>query len=159
MKETSKDNHYVDKEVILRDIVSYQSKCREHACLGKPKPKIPDSIGKVIIDIAKGMASRPNFRGYTYIDEMQADAIVDCVKAVPLFDVTKSENPFGFFSQIVWYAFLGRLAKEKKQQLAKIQMISDPSTGLYSVNDGDERTYGDAKDDLLNFYHQGKNNV
>lgn len=153
IKET---NYYVDKEAVTRLIVEYQSKCREAECLGKPKPKIPDSIGKVIIDIAKGIASRPNFRGYTYIDEMQADAIVDCVKAVPQFDSTRSENPFGFFSQVVWYAFLGRLSKEKKQQQTKIDCAFDPATGTYSLNDGDTTPYGDVRDDLLQVYYQGK---
>jgi hypothetical protein len=149
-------NHYIDKEVFLAQILHYQERCKKAKAEGKPRPKIPDTIGKAILDIVKGIASRPNFRGYTYIDEMQADAVVDCVKAVPMFDASRSENPFGFFSRVIWYAFLGRLANEKKQHLTKMNHAFDASTGTYSILDGDTENYGDAKDELLQFYYAGK---
>lgn len=151
-----KPNHYIDKEVFLSQIIKYQEDCKEAKSNNKPRPKIPDIIGKAILDITKGIASRPNFRGYTYIDEMQADAIVDCVKAVPLFDAKRSENPFGFFSRVIWYAFLGRLSDEKKQHATKMNSTFDSSTGTYSTLDGDTVNYGDAKDELLSWWLRGK---
>lgn len=154
-------NNYLDNQKLLSDILAYQEKMRAAEAAGKPHPKIPNSIGYAIERTASGIASRPNFRGYTYIDEMTRDAIVDCVRAVKLFDVNKlgkqgKPNPFGYFSRIVWYAFLTRISNEKRGQKAKLDMMFDPTTKVYDKMEGDSDTYADGRTEMLDFYYQGK---
>ena len=41
------------------------------------------------------------------------------------FDPEKSKNPFAYFTQIIYYAFIRRIQKEKKQQQVKQKMIAN----------------------------------
>jgi DNA-directed RNA polymerase specialized sigma24 family protein len=69
--------------------------------------------------IAEKLSHKQNFLSYTFRDEMVADAIENCVMYVDNFDPGKSSNPFAYFTQIVYYAFLRRIQKEKKQLYCK----------------------------------------
>jgi hypothetical protein len=154
---------YIDKDQLLELILLYQAKVKQAKEEGKKPPRMPDSIGKVIERIADGIAQRGNFRNYTFIDEMKRDSIVDCVKAVNLFDVNKlgkagKPNPFGYLSRTVWYAFLGRIASEKKKHQTQLDMMFDPNTENFARLEGDNSFYDDGKADLSDFYYSGKNN-
>jgi hypothetical protein len=82
-------------------------------------PRIPDYIGKCFLQICNKLGTRSNFAGYTYVDEMIDDAIENCVMAVHGFNPAKSINPFAYFSQIAWNAFVRRIKKEKKETYVK----------------------------------------
>jgi hypothetical protein len=156
-------SNYLDNGKLLEEILAYQQLMRDEAEVGRPCPKIPDSIGISIERTASGIASRPNFRGYTYIDEMTRDAIVDCVRAVKLFNVNKlgkagKPNPFGYFSRIIWFAFLTRITSEKKGQKTKVDMMFDPTLETFGRMAGDTDNYYDNRSELLDFYYQGKLN-
>lgn len=88
-----------------------------------PKPKINDTIGKNILDIATNLAFRHNFINYTYRDEMIGDAIETCIRYADNFDPEKSNNPFAYFTQICYYSFVRRINKEAKQQDIKKKWI------------------------------------
>lgn len=121
------------------------------------EPIMPDTIGADLLKICDGLSKRFNFRGYTYRDEMVRDAVVDCVKAVKKYDGTRFTNPFGYFSQIANYAFLGRLDKEKKAHKTKMDLAFDPNTEIYSTMDGDDGSgYDISTDDLRGFYYENK---
>lgn len=163
MSQAPPRQNYLDNAKLLEDILAYQAKMKQDVADGKPVPKIPNSIGAAIERTASGMASRPNFRGYTYIDEMTRDAIVDCVRAVKLFDVNKlgkagKPNPFGYFSRIIWFAFLTRITAEKKGQKAKVEMMFDPTTEQYDRMEGDTDNYYDNRAEMLDFFYAGKLN-
>jgi len=152
---------YIDKDSLLDLILQYQKNVRDAKEEGRKPPRMPNTIGNVIERIAEGIAQRGNFRNYTFIDEMKRDSIVDCVKAINLFDVNKlgkegKPNPFGYLSRTVWYAFLGRIASEKKKHQAKLDMMFDPNTENYARLDGDDTIYDDGKSELLDFYYAGK---
>lgn len=85
----------------------------------KPLPVVSEYIGQSIILICNNLAKKPNFSGYTYKQDMIADGIMDCVAAVDNFDPDKTNNPFAYFTQIAWNAFLRRIQKEKKQTYVK----------------------------------------
>jgi len=161
MSQAPTRTNYLDKQKLLDEILLYQTKMREADAEGKPHPRIPNSIGLAIERTAAGIASRPNFRGYTYIDEMTRDAIVDCVRAVKLFNVNKlgkdgKPNPFGYFSRIIWYAFLTRISNEKKGQKTKVDMMFDPTLEMFDRMEGDTDNYYDNRSEMLDFYYQGK---
>ena len=115
----SKQKHYINNEDFLKALVAYKQKRKEASEQGLPEPKIPNYIGECWMKIAEGLSHKPNFINYTYRDEMIADGIENCLMYFDNFDETKSKNPFAYFTQIIYYAFLRRIQKEKKQLYVK----------------------------------------
>lgn len=105
----------------------------------KPKPQIPEYIGKCIFMIASRLATKPNFANYSYRDDMVADGIENCICYIDNFDPAKSDNPFAYFTQIIYFAFLRRLQKEKKQLYIKHKSMENASIfhTTYDVDDED----------------------
>jgi len=107
-------NNYIDNSKFLEAIVDYQNSCVEDHI-----PPIPDFIGECFIKIANGLATKSNFINYSYKDEMISDGIENCISYCKNFNPEKSKNPFSYFTQIIYYAFLRRIEKEKKQAYIK----------------------------------------
>jgi len=115
----SKQKHYINNQDFLAALVEYKAKCAEAEAANKPKPNIPNYIGECWMKIAEGLSHKPNFINYTYRDEMVSDGIENCLMYFANFDPTKSSNPFAYFTQIIYFAFLRRIQKEKKQLYVK----------------------------------------
>ena len=115
----SKQKHYINNEDFLKALVEYKAKKKDAETKGLPEPRIPNYIGECFMKIAEGLSHKPNFINYTYRDEMIADGIENCLMYFANFDETKSNNPFAYFTQIIYYAFLRRIQKEKKQLYVK----------------------------------------
>ena len=126
----SKTKHYINNEDFLKALVDYKTKCVEAEQLGKSKPNIPNYIGECFMKIAEGLSHKPNFINYTYRDEMIADGIENCLMYFENFDPSKSKNPFAYFTQVIYFAFLRRIQKEKKQLYVKYK-----ATEMYGVLD------------------------
>lgn len=110
---------YINNDDFLKALIDYKTALDKSIENKESKPKIPNYIGECFLKIASNLAKRPNFCCYTYKDEMVSDAIENCLMYFENFDHTKSNNPFAYFTQICWYAFVRRIAKEKKQQYVK----------------------------------------
>lgn len=110
---------YINNKEFYQMLIDYKDKCRLAEENDESVPRIPDCIGHCYLQIANRLATRPNFSGYTYRDEMILDAIENCIVATHSFDPKKSSNPFAYFTQITWFAFLRRIEKEKKQTYVK----------------------------------------
>lgn len=117
MKTTK--NNYINNDDFLNALISYKESVIKSKSENKPKPKIPEYIGECFLKIAENLAKRPNFFAYTFKDEMISDAIENCLMYFENFDSEKSKNPFAYFTQISWYAFIRRISKERKQQYIK----------------------------------------
>jgi hypothetical protein len=115
----ARKNHYVNNKDLLKAIVQYKKDCKEAKREGTTKPRVPDYVGKCLLLIAENLSHKPNFNAYTFKDEMVGDGIENCILYFDNFDPKKSKNPFAYFTQIIYYAFLRRIAKEKKQLYAK----------------------------------------
>ena len=115
----SKQKHYINNQDFLKALVDHKARCVEAEQSGKPKPIIPNYIGECWMKIAEGLSHKPNFINYTYRDEMISDGIENCLMYFNNFDPTKSKNPFAYFTQIIYYEFLLRIQKEKKQLYVK----------------------------------------
>lgn len=116
-----KKTNYINNKDFLAALVEYR-KCVsrwKRAGSDGPSPRVSEYVGKCVLLICTRMATRPNFSGYSWREEMSADAIENCLQAVPNFDPAKSNNPFGYFSRIAWRAFLRRIDKEKTQSYVK----------------------------------------
>lgn len=117
-KRRAKRN-YVNNPDFLEALVEYKKRCKEAEDSGDEIPVVPNYIGDCIYQIANRLASRPNFSGYSYKEDMIMDGIENCLLYINNFDHEKSQNPFAYFTQIIWFAFLRRIQKEKKQLYAK----------------------------------------
>jgi len=136
MAKRAKRN-YVNNADFLEALVAYKKACTEAEDAGDEKPRCPDYIGKCIYQIATRLATKPNFSGYSYKDDMISDGIENCLLYMGNFNSEKSSNPFAYFTQIIWYAFLRRIQKEKKQMYIRFKssQVMVASGGTYS---GDE---------------------
>ena len=115
--------HYVDNKKFLDELVVYRQAVKLAASEGKPKPKINNYIGECFLKIATHLSYRPNFINYMYKEDMISDGVENCVQYIDNFDPAKSKNPFAYFTQIVYYAFLRRIAKEKRQMDIRDKLI------------------------------------
>ena len=111
--------NFINNKDFFKALVEYREQLLKNIEEGKPKPQVTDYIGKSIMLICNNLAKRPNFSGYTYKQDMISDGIIMSLAAVDNFDPARTENPFGYFTQIAWNAFLQRIAKEKKQTYLK----------------------------------------
>lgn len=132
--------HYVNNSDFLEALKAYRLSVKEAEECGEPKPPIGNYIGECILKIATHLSYKPNFINYTYRDEMISDGIENCITYVDNFDPEKSSNPFAYFTQIVWYAFIRRIQKEKKQTLIKGKIIMDMPFDAFEVQDHDDGT-------------------
>ena len=111
--------HYVDNKKLYSVIVQYKADVAAAVAAKQPKPEIPSYVGVCVLLIAQRLSTKPNFINYSYREEMVSDGIENCISYFDNFDPTKSDNPFAYFTQIIYYAFLRRIQKEKKQQYIK----------------------------------------
>lgn len=135
-------NHYINNKDFLKEMIKYRTSIRKAKRLGQPKPQIPRYVAECFMKIAENLSHKPNFLSYTFRDEMVADAIENCVMYVDNFDPSKSSNPFAYFTQIVYYAFLRRIQKEKKQLYVKYK--STETAGIldeFELNENEDGTF------------------
>ena len=118
--------YYVNNKELLEAMTSYKERviyAKEH---GKPKPRVSNYVGDCLLNIATHLSYKPNFVNYPFREDMICDGIENCLQYIDNFDPEKSSNPFAYFTQIIYYAFLRRIQKEKKQLEIK-QKILDHS--------------------------------
>lgn len=135
---------YVNNAKFYEAMVNYKNMCREAEESGEEPPRIPNYIGECIFHIANRLAYKPNFINYTYRDDMISDGIENAVMAIHNFDPEKSKNPFAYFTQIIWFAFIRRIQKEKKQLYVKHKVIENSVLTGTAVEGSDTSDSGDA---------------
>ena len=134
--------HYVDNKKFLEAMTDYKLKCEKAAARNRRNPPVTNYIGECFLKIANHLSYRPNFINYTYRDDMISDGIENCLQYMSNFNPEKSNNPFAYFTQIIYYAFIRRIQKEKKQMLVKSKLIQN--AGIENMMDqlaGDDTQY------------------
>ena len=132
-----KSEHYVNNKELLEALIVYREKVAIAKEKDLPKPRITNYLGSCFLKIATHLSYKPNFVNYMFRDDMISDGIENCVQYIHNFDPEKSRNPFAYFTQIIHYAFLRRIQKEKKQLDIKNKIIE--KTGfdeVMTVEDG-----------------------
>jgi len=140
--------HYVNNAEFLQAIIDYKRACAEAEDSGDEKPVIPNYLGECILKIARKLSNRPNFINYSYKDDMILDGIENCIQYFDNFNPEKSKNPFAYFTQIIYFAFLRRIDKEKKQAYIKGKMVRDNTIDSFDVQDHD------AGEDFSNIFKE-----
>lgn len=114
--------HYVDNKKLYAAMVEYIDKCRaaenqaiELGISEVKYPRVPDYVAKSIFDIARNIATKSNFSGYSFREDMIMDGVENCLKYIRNFNPDKYNNPYGYFTQIIYFAFFRRIGEEKKQ--------------------------------------------
>lgn len=115
----AKKAHYINNEDFLKALVEYNKQCKVAKKEGKEDPSIPNYIGECFLKIAEHLSRKPNFISYSFRDEMILDGVENCLMYFRNFDPKKSKNPFAYFTQIIYFAFLRRIAREKKHLYVK----------------------------------------
>lgn len=115
----AKSEHYVDNKKLFAEMKIYLDSVKEAEESGGTRPRVPEYIGECLLKISTRLSTKPNFINYTYRDEMISDGIENCINYIGNFNPEKSDNPFAYFTQIIYYAFLRRIQREKKQLYIK----------------------------------------
>jgi len=149
-----KSEHYVNNKQLLEALIVYREKVAYAKENDLPKPRITNYLGECFLKIATHLSYKPNFVNYMFRDDMISDGIENCVQYIHNFDPAKSKNPFAYFTQIIHYAFLRRIQKEKKQLDIKTKIIE--KTGydeVMTVDDsslaGSSSEYNTIKDNII----------
>ena len=142
-----KSVHYVDNKKFLQAMIDWRETWPDEENI----PPVTNYIGECFLKIATHLSYRPNFINYTYRDEMISDGIENCLQYVKNFNPEKSKNPFAYFTQIIYYAFLRRIAKEKKQSHIKNKMIEREAYNSFTTMEGDSNSYQVDNIDLAAF--------
>jgi hypothetical protein len=149
-----KSEHYVDNKLFLQAMIEFKDKCAKAEKRKRKPPPVTNYIGECFLKIANHLSYRPNFINYTFRDDMISDGIENCLQYLKNFNPDKSNNPFAYFTQIIYYAFIRRIQKEKKQSNIKYRMIEQANIDEFAVLPGD--TNNDYKNQFLEFLRKNK---
>jgi len=151
MTEKKKPEHYVNNKEFTAAITAHNIAVKEAVKAGKEPPRVTEYIGECIYKIATRLSTKPNFINYSYRDEMICDGIENCLQYINNFNPEKSSNAFAYITQIIYYAFLRRIQKEKKQSAIKQKAIMQAGVLFDAVGtmDGDDRQYTNSYVDFL----------
>ena len=141
MKSEKKKEHYVNNKEFLAAMTEYRKLCTEAEESGEDKPPVSNYIGECFLKIANHLSYRPNFINYTFRDDMISDGIENCLQYLKNFNPAKSNNPFAYFTQIIYYAFIRRIQKEKKQITIKQRMIQEANYDDMALQPGEDRDF------------------
>ena len=140
MAKRKRSEHYVNNKEFLAALIKYQEDIEIAKLQDKPKPQIPRYIGECFLKIANHLSFKPNFVNYMFKEDMISDGIENCVQYIHNFNPEKSKNPFAYFTQIIHYAFLRRIQREKRQLEIKNKIIE--KSGYQEVFNDDNKIDG-----------------
>ena len=132
-----KKEHYLNNKEFLAELEKYRGRVQRAKEAGQPKPRVNNYIGSCFLKIATHLSYRPNFINYMYKDDMICDGVENCIQYIDNFDPAKSSNPFAYFTQIVYFAFLRRIAKEKRQMEIRDKIIEKSGASEVFAIDGE----------------------
>ena len=140
MAKRKRSEHYVNNKEFLAALIKYQEDIEIARLQDKIKPVIPRYIGECFLKIANHLSFKPNFVNYMFKEDMISDGIENCVQYIHNFNPEKSRNPFAYFTQIIHYAFLRRIQREKRQLEIKNKIIE--KSGYQEVFNDDNKIDG-----------------
>ena len=140
MAKRKRSEHYVNNKEFLAALIKYQEYIEIARLQDKPKPVIPRYIGECFLKIANHLSFKPNFVNYMFKEDMISDGIENCGQYIHNFNPEKSKNPFAYFTQIIHYAFLRRIQREKRQLEIKNKIIE--KSGYQEVFNDDNKIDG-----------------
>lgn len=133
-----KKKEYVSNAKLLETLIEYKAAKRDALAADKPVPRVPEYIGECLLKIAQNVGHMKNFNKYSYKEDMIGDAVLNCISYMDNFDPEKSKNPFAYFTQVVYFAFLRRIEGEKKQTYIKCKIMEKADFTAYDTHPNSE---------------------
>jgi len=133
--------HYVDNKRFFDEIVAYRERLHQARAAGLEDPRIPNYVGECIWKIAEKLSTKPCFMNYSYREEMVSDGIENCILYFKDYDPSIGQNPFAYFTQVIYYAFLRRIGKEEKNRYAMYKHFQENiinQTDMNLLRDSDD---------------------
>lgn len=115
--------HYVNNQEFFDALVAYRDVCVVAKQQGQSAPQIPEFIGECFLKIATHLSYKANFVNYTFREDMISDGVENCIVYMHNFDPDKSKNAFGYFTSVIFYAFVRRIQRERKHTYLRYKMI------------------------------------
>ena len=137
MAKRKQTEYYVNNKEFLAAITEYRQKVHSAREQDKPRPRVTNYLGECFLKIATHLSYKPNFVNYMFREDMICDGIENCVQYIKNFDPAKSSNPFAYFTQIIHYAFLRRIQKEKRQMDIRTKIVERSGFDEVFSSDGD----------------------
>jgi len=152
----TKDNarHYVDNARFLSEMTEFRNAVLQSKENNTERPRVPNYIGDCLFKIATHLARKPNFVNYTFKEDMVSDGVENCLLYIDNFDPEKSKNPFAYFTQIIYYAFLRRIQKEKKHLYIKYKSMENEVINSLIENTGEEFVISGLNDVMHDAYSE-----
>ena len=144
MMTTKQDKHYIDNKEFLNALTEHRKLVQGAIQKNEEKPRVPEYIGDCFIKIANHLAYKSNFINYSFREDMILDAIENCLIYMDNFDPEKSKNPFAYFTQISYYAFVRRIKKEQKHLHTKYKYIESLDVDSIILQSHDDSDYANA---------------
>ena len=141
MRKTTKKEHYVNNKEFLQAMIDYRKSVNKAKREKRNKPPVTDYIGSCFLKIANHLSYRPYFINYTFRDDMISDGIENCLQYLDNFNPKTSNNPFAYFTQIIYYAFVRRIQKEKKQVTIKNRLITESNYDDMTLQPGEDKEF------------------
>ncbi len=132
------NNHYVNNAQFLQEMINYRNLVIDAKEKQLERPRVPEYIGTCFFKIATHLARKPNFANYTFKEDMISDGVENCLLYIDNFNPTKSTNPFAYFTQVIYFAFLRRIQKEKKHMYIKYKSMENEIVTALIENNGEE---------------------
>ena len=155
--------HYVDNAKFLEEMIEYKKMYHISKSNDEELPIISEYLGSVFLKIAQRLSFRPNFINYAFKDDMISDGIENCLHYIHNFNPEKSNNPFAYFTQIIYYAFIRRIQKEKKQLYIKYKTMQNIEQSIIlddgpgnNVNDYRNSDFKVVVDDFVDTFEKSK---
>ena len=126
------ENHYIHNDKFFAEMSKWKDQVIEAEEQGERRPPVTEYIGECFLKISEKLSHRPNFVNYPYREEMVSDGIENCLMYAHNFNPEKSKNPFSYFTQMIYYAFLRRIEREKKQSYVKFKLMEENDDGTFS---------------------------
>jgi hypothetical protein len=144
--EKKKRPNYVDNKQFLAAMIEFRESVQTAEKNGEKRPIVPMYIAECIMKIATHLSYKPNFMNYSFKEEMISDGIENCLQYIDNFNPEKSNNPFAYFTQIIYYAFLRRIEKEKKHLYIKYK-ATEHANFMGETADRQDHDYGNDYND------------
>jgi len=153
MTRKKRSEHYVNNKEFLAALIKYREQLILAQQRGEGKPQIPRYIGECFLKIANHLSFKPNFVNYMFKEDMISDGIENCVQYIHNFNPEKSQNPFAYFTQIIHFAFLRRIQREKRQLEIKNKILersgfSEVFSDDNTIDGGNYSDYNSIKDGI-----------
>ena len=150
VKKRKIGNHYIDNERFGKEVSEHVENVKKDIANNEEPRGVSNYIAESFFKISDGLSHSSNFVNYTYREDMVMDGVENCIRYINNYDINKKTrtgkpNAFSYFTQFCWYAFLRRIAKEKKQTQIKQEIIDTAPIDIFAnFNDEESAQIGES---------------